>query len=562
MERETAVDLTVQRLDIGTDGLEQARAQLAGDTAAGIDNDAQAALDLDVAGDAVDVGLTDIECLEITAPLGHRHAALDDACVELGDGAAGERFAIDHDLEAVVIGRVVAAGDGNGTAQAQFVGGEVGHRRGHHADVGDVDARHPEAIDQCAGHFRRGEPAVAPHGDAAQAFLAHPGPHRPADQAGDVGIERLADHATDVVGPEDAALDDDLRGRRGGGDRLRHGAFDGSAGDGADLFGQGWLGRQGRSGPPLGEPARPFGGFLARHQHQRQTAQDHQQAGQQLDQTVQAQGAGFGERRRTDHPQARGRQRHGAQFGPSGQLRIADLHQGVLALPQREVAALRWVGTQRRREILERVARVGQGDHPVLVTDRGRQRQPGPAGVLHRRHLHRIVLECGGEQAELAVAELFRGRPSGRKVGRVDLDGGDALPGVGHGDPCGGDVARLHRRRHFRRPAPVVEALHLGGDPGRHRRARRAASLGHRLAQRLLRAQGPAAPGQGRAGDDGEHRDQDVGDADFRLGAWRPGHASMPWSFNGARCGRSRPRRARWRRKLRPRASRHGRWEG
>src|SRR5690606_24278546 len=57
---EGAVDLAVQGLDVGADGGQHARADLAGDTVAGIDHDLQCTVDLDVGGDPLDVVVGDV----------------------------------------------------------------------------------------------------------------------------------------------------------------------------------------------------------------------------------------------------------------------------------------------------------------------------------------------------------------------------------------------------------------------------------------------------------------------------------------------------------------------
>jgi hypothetical protein len=76
-----------------------------------------------------------------------------------------ERLAAQHHLEPVVLGRIVAAGDGNATVGAQFMGGEVGHRGRHPADVDDVDTRLRDAFRQGPCQLRAGEAAVAADDD-------------------------------------------------------------------------------------------------------------------------------------------------------------------------------------------------------------------------------------------------------------------------------------------------------------------------------------------------------------------------------------------------------------
>src|SRR3546814_7999294 len=61
-----------------------------------------------------------------------------DARMHVGDRVAVQGLAADHDLEAVVVGRVVAARDRDAAAGVEVEGTEVHHRRGRQADVDDV----------------------------------------------------------------------------------------------------------------------------------------------------------------------------------------------------------------------------------------------------------------------------------------------------------------------------------------------------------------------------------------------------------------------------------------
>ncbi|MNE57183.1 hypothetical protein D3C80_1521330 [compost metagenome] len=125
------------------------------------------------------------------------------ALVEGLDALVGQGVAGDDDLEAVVVRRIVAAGDHHPAACAEHVGGEVQHRGRHHADVGDVAAAVLQAADQRAGQFRAGQAAVAadhhPGLAAGEAFRADGA----ADPVGGVGGQAVADHTADVVGAED-----------------------------------------------------------------------------------------------------------------------------------------------------------------------------------------------------------------------------------------------------------------------------------------------------------------------------------------------------------------------
>jgi len=98
-----------------------------------------------------------------------------DPRAQLLNGLGEERRAGDDHLEAVVIGRVVAAGDGDAASAAEVVGREIGHRRGDHADVDHVDAARADAGSERAGELGPRQPAVAADDDRAAPLLAREG---------------------------------------------------------------------------------------------------------------------------------------------------------------------------------------------------------------------------------------------------------------------------------------------------------------------------------------------------------------------------------------------------
>src|SRR3546814_17267304 len=68
-------------------------------------------------------------------------SVLGDARMQVGDRVAVQGLSADHDLEAVVVGRVVAARDRDAAAGVEVEGAEVHHRRGRQADVDDEIGR-------------------------------------------------------------------------------------------------------------------------------------------------------------------------------------------------------------------------------------------------------------------------------------------------------------------------------------------------------------------------------------------------------------------------------------
>jgi hypothetical protein len=126
-----------------------------------------------------------------------------DAVVQGGDRFAVDRFAGQHHLEAVVVRRVVAAGDHDARARAfEHIGGEVDHRGGDHAEVDDVDAGGLQALGQRCRQLRARQAAIAADHDAAFAFASAALAEGLADAACHAGVERLVDHAADVIGLE------------------------------------------------------------------------------------------------------------------------------------------------------------------------------------------------------------------------------------------------------------------------------------------------------------------------------------------------------------------------
>ncbi len=200
MVGEIAVDFAEQRDDLAAEAREQFRCDRAGDAVAAVHDDLQRPGELDVADDLFNVGGLDV---------GHAALALAvlqvaglDAPLQILDRVERQRRAADHHLQAVVVGRVVAAGDRDAGVAAEFVGGEVGDRGRHAADVDGVHAGGADAVHQRAGQFGAGQAAVAADGDRFLALLDGQRAEGVADLAHDVGGQGLVDDATNIVGLE------------------------------------------------------------------------------------------------------------------------------------------------------------------------------------------------------------------------------------------------------------------------------------------------------------------------------------------------------------------------
>src|SRR5262249_57909539 len=99
--------------------------------------------------------------------------------------------------------RMVAAGDVGAAVELPVRGGEVENRRGHGADVDDVDSRRARALDETHLEPGRRLAIVLTDGDGAPALSADQRAVGAADETEDLGIDVGADAPTDVIGAED-----------------------------------------------------------------------------------------------------------------------------------------------------------------------------------------------------------------------------------------------------------------------------------------------------------------------------------------------------------------------
>ena len=132
-----------------------------------------------------------------------REVVVGDALAQGLDQLAVQGLAAEHHLEAVVVRRVVAAGDRHARVATQLEGGEVGDRRRHAADVDDVDTGGADAVGQRASQGRAGEATIATDGNRRLLARACFGTEGVADGAHRVGGEGGVDDAANVVGLED-----------------------------------------------------------------------------------------------------------------------------------------------------------------------------------------------------------------------------------------------------------------------------------------------------------------------------------------------------------------------
>ena len=146
--------------------------------------------------------------------LGH-DVALRGHAADLLDRRAVERLPADHHLEAVVVGRVVAARHHHRAVRLLVIGGEIQHRR-----RAEPDAHHLEPAGAQPGHqlpleFRGMQAAVIADGHARAAAAHHDGTEAAADGEGILRLQRFAHDAADVVFAQDRGIEAVTEGGHG-----------------------------------------------------------------------------------------------------------------------------------------------------------------------------------------------------------------------------------------------------------------------------------------------------------------------------------------------------------
>ena len=208
MVREVAVDLGVHLAHVAAQRTQHARRRRARDAVARIDHDLHRPRELGVAGDARGVFGPDVHLG--AAALALRVVLGLDAPAQRLDLVAVDRTAGQHHLEAVVVLRVVAAGDLDARAAAVRAargGHVVQHRCRHRTEVDHVQPGRCQPADQRRGQARAREAPVAPHRHRLFAGLQRLAAESPAEVLGKGLVDRLADDAADVIGLEDGGID-------------------------------------------------------------------------------------------------------------------------------------------------------------------------------------------------------------------------------------------------------------------------------------------------------------------------------------------------------------------
>ncbi len=138
--------------------------------------------------------------------LGVAERARLETATQILDLVAVHRLAAQAELEAVVVGRVVAAGDLDAAVEVPVEDREVDERRRHHAELDDAEPGRAKAVDQGGGVGVRGEPAVAPDAHAGRAVLERERPIGAPELPRELGVEIPLGDTADVVLAEDRRI--------------------------------------------------------------------------------------------------------------------------------------------------------------------------------------------------------------------------------------------------------------------------------------------------------------------------------------------------------------------
>ena len=165
MRREPAVDRAVQHDMLARQRRRQLGQHVAGGAVTVIpDHFQHAVAAIPVGEQARDIVAGDVQPLLRAGGCCHHVARRRDRA-QVADGGAEEWLLAQHHLEAVLVGRVVAARYHHRAVGAERHGGVIQHRRRAAADPGHGRAARHQTADQCLLQLRAGQPPVIGHHD-------------------------------------------------------------------------------------------------------------------------------------------------------------------------------------------------------------------------------------------------------------------------------------------------------------------------------------------------------------------------------------------------------------
>ncbi|MGF6939820.1 hypothetical protein OKW41_008982 [Paraburkholderia sp. UCT70] len=203
--REVAVDFGEQFDEFAAELPEQLRREPTGHAVAGIDDDLDRTRELHVAHDALEIRVGDVVLGVAAAAVGE--VLVDDALMQRENLLAVNGRAAQHHLEAVVVRRIMATRHDDARVDAalaarqlqRYARREVADRCGHHAHVHDIDAGRTQAVGQRPNQLGARQASVARDHDRVAALRAHFAAECATDGTRGVGVERLANDATNVI---------------------------------------------------------------------------------------------------------------------------------------------------------------------------------------------------------------------------------------------------------------------------------------------------------------------------------------------------------------------------
>src|SRR6185437_306735 len=205
MSREIAVDRLVEQHMLAGQVGGQADDGIAGGAVAGVPGYLERTLAVVVAHQTRDIGVEDA-VLGDGSGTGGKIARRRDPTETLDVGPE-ERLLLDHHLEAVVVRRVVRAGDHDPGIDLQREGGEIEHRRRPQPDAHDIAAAFRQTANERRFQLGRAQPSVKPDGDTPQALLDENAREGTADGVRVGCGERVADDAPYVVFAQDGGVE-------------------------------------------------------------------------------------------------------------------------------------------------------------------------------------------------------------------------------------------------------------------------------------------------------------------------------------------------------------------
>ena len=199
------VDLFVQQEMFARQQCREPGHDAPGRTVPGVPADTQPRPVARLLGQPRDIGVLDNGPGNRAPPLGE--PACGGERPERPDALAEERLARHHHLEAVVVGRVVRAGDHDARVEAQLVHGEIEHRRRPETDAGHIDAGRGKPPHQRRLEAGRAQPAVMAHRCAPPSGPRQHGAESAAERQRIRLRQGLADNAARVVFPEETRVE-------------------------------------------------------------------------------------------------------------------------------------------------------------------------------------------------------------------------------------------------------------------------------------------------------------------------------------------------------------------